>query len=155
MAGLPENVAAFLSGKRFAVTGVSRQPKKFANAIFRRLRDNGFEVVPVNPNAGEVEGAACYPDVAAIPGQLDGVVVATNPDTALEIVRQCAAKGVKHVWFHRSFGDGSVSKEAVNACQAHGIGTIVGGCPLMYCEPVDGGHRCIRWWLRLLGRVPG
>jgi len=155
MARLPNSVAAFLSGKRFAVTGVSRQPGKFANAIFRRLRDSGFEVFPVNPNANEVEGVPCYPDVVAIPGPIDGVVVATGPGAAPAIVRQCAEKGVKHVWFHRAFGDGSVSNDAVKECEERGIEAIVGGCPMMYCEPVDAGHRCIRWWLRLLGRAPG
>jgi uncharacterized protein len=62
---------------------------------------------------------------------------------------------VRQVWFHRSFGTGSVSGEAVRECNARRIQCIVGGCPLMYCEPVDLGHRCFRWWLRLRGRVPG
>ena len=35
-----------------------------------------------------------------------------------------------------------------------GVECIVGGCPLMFCEPVDVGHRCLRWWLQRRGRVP-
>ena len=155
MATMPSSVAEFLAGKRFAVAGVSRQPKQFANAIYRRLLNSGFEVLPVNPNAAEVEGVRCYPDLTSIPGAIDGVVIASHPRTALDIVRQCGEKGVRHVWFHRSFGAGSVSGEAVQACKERGIHCIVGGCPLMYCEPVDAGHRCIRSWLRLFGRVPG
>jgi predicted CoA-binding protein len=155
MSKTPSNVAAFLAGKRFAVAGVSRDSKQTANAIFRKLRDSGFEVVPVNPNAKELEGVPCYPDLASIPGTIDGVMAVTSPDVALTVVRQCAEKGVRHVWFHRSFGAGSVSNEAVKEGKKLGLDVIVGGCPFMYCEPVDGGHRCIRWWLRLLGRVPG
>ena len=82
-------------------------------------------------------------------------MVATHPRNALDIVRQCVEQGVRQVWFHRSFGIGSVSGEAVQECKARGIQCIVGGCPLMYCEPVDLGHRCMRWWLRRDGRVPG
>ena len=122
---------------------------------YRRLRDTGLEVVPVNPKATEIEGVRCYPDLASIPGAIDGVVIVTPPDAALNLVRQCADKGVRAVWFHRSFGTGSVSKDAVEECKARGIAVIEGGCPMMYCEPVDAGHRCIRWWLRLFGRVPG
>ena len=155
MSKMPSNVAAFLAGKRFAVAGVSRQPQQAANAIYRKLLSAGFEVLPVNPNAIDVEGVPCYPDVASIPGTIDGVVIATRPDVALNIVRECADKGVRQIWFHRSFGTGSVSKEALQECKTRGIEAIVGGCPLMYCEPVDGGHRCIRSWLRLFGRVPG
>ena len=155
MPKLPTTVAAFLAGKRFAVAGVSRQPQQAANAIFRKLCGSGYEVLPINPNAAEVEGVRCYPDLASIPGDIDGVVIATPPAAALSIVRQCGDKGVRQVWFHRSFGAGSVSRDAVKECKLRGVDAIVGGCPLMYCEPVDGGHRCIRWWLRLFGRVPG
>jgi uncharacterized protein len=58
------------------------------------------------------------------------------------------------VWFHRSFGQGSVSDEAVAECERLGLTAIVGGCPLMYCEPIDFSHRCMRAILRWRGRVP-
>jgi uncharacterized protein len=155
MPNMPANVAEFLSGKRYAVAGVSRKPQQAANAIFRKLRDSGFDVLPVNPNATEVEGVRCWPDLKSIPGAIDGVVIATHPGAAIGIVRQCAEKGVRRVWFHRSFGTGSVSAEAVAECQAKGIDYIAGGCPLMYCAPVDPAHRCIRYMLSFLGKVPG
>ena len=154
MAGIPEAVADFLRGKRFAVAGVSRQSGQAANAVFRRLKQSGYDVFPVNPKAAEVEGTRCYPDVGSVPGPLDGVVLATAPGVSAEVVRQCADHGVRRVWFHRSFGTGSVSDEAVRECEARAISAIVGGCPLMFCDPVDGGHRCMRWWLQWRGRVP-
>lgn len=155
MAKLPKRVADFLSGQRYAVAGVSRGPNATANAVYRKLLGAGYDVVPVNPAADEVEGVVCYRDLVSIPDALDGVVAVTPARAAVEIVRQCEAKGVKRVWFHRSFGEGSVSAEAVKDCKARGIDCIAGGCPLMYCAPVDFGHRCMRWWLRLQGRVPG
>jgi predicted CoA-binding protein len=154
MARIPESVTAFLDGKRFAVAGVSRSKGQAANAVYRKLRQSGYEVVPVNPNASEVEGVRCYPNIGAIPDAVDGVVVATHPDTSIEVVRQCAEHGVGHVWFHRSFGQGSVSEAAIQECEARGIHCIVGGCPLMFCEPVDFGHKCMRWWFQRRGRVP-
>jgi predicted CoA-binding protein len=108
----------------------------------------------VNPNASQLEGAACYPDLASIPADLDGVVVATHPDVSVDVVRQAAERGIPRVWLHRSFGQGSVSEAAVQECGKAGIACIVGGCPLMYCEPVDLGHRCFRAVLGWLGRVP-
>ncbi len=154
MVNTPESVATFLQGRRIAVAGVSRQPNQAANAVFRKLRDSGYEVFPINPKASEVEGTRCYGDLGAVPGQLDGVVIATSPDVAVQIVRQCKEQCVRRVWFHRSFGNGSVSAEAVRECDANGIDCIVGGCPLMFCDPVDFGHKCMRWWLQRQGRVP-
>jgi len=154
MADLPAEVAAFLAGRRFAVAGVSRKGDVAANAVFRKLLKSGYEVFPVNPNADEVEGVRCFASVAAVPAPLDGVVIGTHPDAAAEVVRQCAGAGVRRVWFHRSFGQGSVARDAVGACREHGIDCIVGGCPLMFCDPVDFGHKCMRWWLQRRGRVP-
>jgi predicted CoA-binding protein len=154
MAGIPEAVAEFLGRKRIAVAGVSRNTGQAANAVYQKLRDGGYEVFPVNPSTTEVEGTRAYADLASIPGGVEGVVIATHPAVSVDLVRQCSASGVDLVWFHRSFGEGSVSPEAVRECEARGIRCIVGGCPLMYCEPVDLGHRCMRWLLGLRGRVP-
>jgi predicted CoA-binding protein len=152
---VPNPVAGFLAGRRIAVAGVSRSGKAAANAIFRRLAETGHEAIPINPNASELEGVRAYPDLASIPGTVDGLLFAAHPSVAERLVREAAARGIRHVWFHRSFGEGSVSEKAVAACRAAGIDPIVGGCPLMYCGRVDVGHRFFRWWLRLKRRVPG
>src|SRR6185369_13238042 len=121
MARIPDSVAAFLRGRRIAVAGVSRDARQPANAIFRKLKGAGYEVFPINPKTTMVEGTTCYADLAAVPAPLDGVVIVTAPGAALDIVRQCASRGVPRVWFHRSFGDGSVSDAAVRECAAKGI----------------------------------
>jgi predicted CoA-binding protein len=92
--------------------------------------------------------------LATLPVTIDGVVVATHPDISLSIVQQCSNHGVRRVWFHRSFGSGSVSPQAVRECEALGLHYIVGGCPLMFCGKVDPVHKCMRWWLQRRGRVP-
>jgi predicted CoA-binding protein len=155
MVNIPDPVAEFLRGKRIVVAGVSRQTGQAANAVYRKLLNAGYDALPVNPNTSTVEGVRCYPDLGSIPGAIDGVVIATHPAVSAELVRQCGERGVGRVWFHRSFGQGSVSAEAIRECEARGIQCLVGGCPLMYCAPVDFGHRCIRWWLRRRGLVPG
>ena len=67
MSNVPEPVAEFLRGKRIAVAGVSRGAGQAANAVYRKLRDSGYEALPVNPNAAEVEGVKCYPNLGSIP----------------------------------------------------------------------------------------
>ena len=151
---MPQNVKAFLAGKRIAVTGVSRKGDTAASHILRKLLKSGYEAIPVNPHAQELEGQPCYPSLEAIPGGVHAVMIATNPDVSLSIVEECAALGIKHVWFHRSFGDGSISVEALGACEAFGIDAIIGGCPLMFLEPVDIVHKCMRWFGQRNGNVP-
>jgi len=60
--------ADFLANRRIAVTRVSRKPKGHgSNIVYQRLRERGYEVFPVNPNADSVEGVRCYHSLRAIP----------------------------------------------------------------------------------------
>ena len=153
MPTLKESVDDFLAQKRIAVAGVSRQDAA-ANAIYRKLRGAGYEVFATNPKAKELEGDPCYPDLKSIPGGVDCVMIATAPQATEAVVRECAELGIGRVWMHRSFGEGSVSDAAVAFCRENNIEVIPGGCPMMFCEPVDFGHKCIRWWLNLTGGLP-
>lgn len=150
---LQEAAGAFLAQRHLAVAGVSRNPAEAANAIYRKLRDSGYAVYPVNPHADEVEGDPCYPDLAAVPAPLDGVVAVTPPEGTESIVEECVALGVPRVWMHRGLGSGSVSEAAVVRCREHGIAVIPGACPMMYLDP-DVPHRCIRALWRVTGRLP-
>ena len=155
MAKPPEQVAEFLSKRNIGVAGVSRHPGQPANAVYQKLKATGHRVFAINPNASQVEGDPCYADLRSIPEPVEAVVIATHPNDSLKIVRECADIGIRDVWFHRSFGQGSVSEDAVRECESRGIACLIGGCPLMYCEPVDFGHRCMRWVLKLQKRIPG
>jgi uncharacterized protein len=154
MATLREAVDQFLSMRRIAVAGVSRDSRQPANGIYKRLRSAGHEVFAVNPNADRLEGDPSYPDLASIPGGVDAVVIATSPRVTEAIVRQCVSAGIRSVWMHRSLGTGSVSNDAVRLCRDNGISVIDGACPLMYCEPVDVAHKCARWILGVFGQLP-
>jgi predicted CoA-binding protein len=152
---IKEAAAEFLANKRIAVTGVSRNPEGHgSNVIYQRLRERGYEVFAVNPNADLVEGDKSYHDLRSIPGGVGAVVIGTKPDTAETTMRECADLGIKHVWMHRSVGGGSVSTAAATYGRQQGINVIPGGCPLMF-EPVsDGGHKAMRFVFTLTGAVP-
>ena len=113
MTSIKDAASEFLAHRRVAVTGVSRDPQSHGgNIVYKRLRDRGYKVFAVNPNADEVEGDRSYHDLRSIPGGVEAVVIATRPGTADETMRECAELGIEHVWMHRSFGAGSVSKTA-------------------------------------------
>ena len=148
----------FLAQRRIAVAGVSRNNGHHptGNLIYRRLKETGHEVFPVNPHMQTFEGAPCYPDLRSIPGGVGGVVIVTRPATAERIVHDCVDAGVRRVWMHQSMGKkgSSVSPAAVEYCRQHDISVIAGACPMMYGEGVDLGHTCMRWILRLTGGLP-
>ena len=153
MRPIKEAASEFLSKKRVAVTGVSRTPKTHgSNSVYKRLRDRGYEVFAVNPNATEVEGDRCYSSLGSIPGGVDAVVIGTRPERAEDTVHECAELGIKHVWMHWGSGGSSVSEAATEYGRQHGITVIDGGCPLMFGPTADFAHKVIR--VALSGRVP-
>lgn len=145
----------FLSHKRVAVTGVSRHPEKHgSNVVYKRLRDRGYEVFAVNPNAESVEGDTSYRDLKSIPSSVDWVVIGTRPETAEATVHECAELGIDRVWMHRSFGAGSVSPAGAEFCREHGMTVIAGGCPCMFDPAADPAHKVMRVICSMTGAVP-
>ena len=146
----------FLGSKRIAVAGVSRDSKgpHGSNIVYRRLKERGYEVFAVNPNATEVEGDPAYPSLSAIPGGVEAVVIGTPPEHAPASVRECDELGIDKVWMHRSFGGGSVSDEAAELGRSLGMTVIDGGCPCMFGPASDAGHKVMRWMFTLNGNVP-
>lgn len=147
--------AEFLANKRIAVTGVSREPKSHgANIVYRRLRERGYVVFAINPNAEQVEGDPAFRDLRSVPGGVDAVVIATRPEHAIETMRECAALGIRHVWMHKGIAGSSVSAEATAWGRARGIRVIDGACPLMFGPTADLGHKAMRGLLSLSGKLP-
>ena len=153
MQSIKDATSAFLANKRVAVTGVSRAPKDHgSNVVYKRLRERGYEVFAVNPNADQVEGDPCYHDLKSIPGGVQAVVIATSPEMAEGTMRECAELGITQVWMHRGPGPGSVSSAATEYGRQHGVTVIDGGCPLMFGPTADFGHKVMR--LVFAGHVP-
>jgi uncharacterized protein len=155
MITMKEAANEFLSHKRVAVTGVSRTPGSHgSNVVYRRLRERGYDVFAVNPNAEEVEGDQAYHDLRSIPGGVEAVVIGTRPEFAEQTMRECAELGITRVWMHRGPGAGSVSETATGFGREHGITVIDGGCPCMFGPTADLGHKAMRLVFRLGGNVP-
>lgn len=154
MATLKQAVDDFLAQKHIAVVGVSRDSNQAANLVYRTLRKNGYEVFAVNPNADEVEGDRCYHDLASVPGIISAAVIATPPEASESVARECASHGISRVWLHRSFGRGSVSPDAAAFCRESNVTVIEGGCPMMFLPGTDVGHKCMRFVLNVMGRLP-
>jgi uncharacterized protein len=155
MQTMKQAAAEFLAGKRVAVTGVSRKPQGHgSNVVYQRLRQRGYEVFAVNPDANDVAGDTCYRNLKSVPTHLDWVVIGTKPETADATMRECADLGIKRVWMHRGPGAGSVSHSAAEYGRQHGITVIEGGCPCMFDPTADPGHMAMRFVFTLMGDVP-
>ena len=155
MPTMQQAASAFLANKRIAVTGVSRNPQGHgSNVVYQRLKDRGYQVFAINPNADEIGGDPCFHDLKSVPDGVDAVVIATSPQNAEVTMRECVELGIRQVWMHRSVGGGSVSDAATAYGRQHGVTVIDGGCPLMFDPTADFGHKAMRFVFTRTGKVP-
>jgi len=119
----PDPIGSFLTGKRFAVVGASRDREKYGNKVLRAYLQYGLDVVPINPSGGEIEGLTSYPDLAALPEPVDGVSIVTPPKVTEKVVEQAVALGISHIWMQ----PGAESGRAIEIAGQAGANVIAGG----------------------------
>lgn len=108
----------------FAVVGASRDPQKYGHRVYSDLKNAGYRVYPVNPNAQEVLGDKCYPSLEELPASPDVVVTVVPPHITERMVEECRRLGVRKVWMQ----PGSESERAIEYCERNNIAVVHGVC---------------------------
>jgi predicted CoA-binding protein len=144
----------FLRHKRFAFVGVSRRAKDFSRELLRKFRDRGYDPVPVNPDAGEIDGRPCFARVQDVQPPADAVLLMTSSAVSGAVVPDCVAAGAKLIWFYRATGAGAVNDSALDYCREHGVRVIPGECPMMFLPGTGPIHRFHVWVWKIRGEYP-
>jgi predicted CoA-binding protein len=80
-------IEEFLALRRVALVGVSRNPWDFSRRLFHDMCERGYDMVPVNPIAEEIEERECFPCLQAVKPPVDGALVMTAFHQTLRVVR--------------------------------------------------------------------
>ena len=105
-----------------AIVGASADRSKFSNQSIRAHLERGYEVFPVHPRGGQIEGLEVYESLAEVPAErLTRVSLYVSPSVALGLLQQIAAKGCDELFFN----PGSESDEAVAQARVLGLEPIV------------------------------
>jgi len=108
---------------RWAVVGLSPNPKRPSHGVAAFLQRRGFEIVPVNPMADGVLGARSYPDLSSVPGTIDVVdIFRKEPELHVD---EAIAIGAKAVWMQL----GVINRAAADRAEAAGLDVIMDRCP--------------------------
>jgi predicted CoA-binding protein len=139
----------FIDSQPIALVGVSRNPKKFGYAAFKELKEKGMKIIPVNPNADEILGDKCYPNVKMLPPEVSSIIVFTKKNQTASVIRDAKEKGITQIWIQQM----ADTKEAIEELQGSGINYITGECILMHYKPhsIHKFHGNIK---KLFGRFP-
>jgi predicted CoA-binding protein len=133
----PDPVDAWLRRRRIAVCGATPRRDKWGWRVFKRLLDEGYDVIPVHPLAPAVENIPCYTSLLEIPGGVEAVSVITPPSVSPQIVRDAAEIGRPPCWFQ----PGASSPEALAEAARLEVPTIDGPCVLIELDARGGRPR--------------
>ncbi len=143
------DVARFLSLEKYAIAGVSRDPKKFGHVMFRDLRKKGMDVVPINPNTGSIDGVKCYGSVKELPSDIRGVIFMTPKEETAAVAREAIDHGIKDLWIQQ----GAETKSLVEEFSKEDVNFIHNQCILMFWKP-NGVHSVHRFLKKIFGELP-
>ncbi len=144
-----DQIDDFLKQRRLAMVGVSRKGSDFTRSLFREFLKRGYDAVPVNPEAEELDGRRCFHRVQEITPPVDGAMLLTSPKVTESVVMECAAAGIPRIWMDRAGGKGAVSLAAVAYCRSKGIAVVPGFCPFMFWKDASFFHRLHGFFVKL------
>ena len=143
------DVARFLSLEKYAIAGVSRDPKKFGQVMFRDLRKKGMDVVPINPMADTIDGVKCFSSVSDLPADVRGLIFMTPKEETLAVAREAIAHGIKDLWVQQ----GAETKELIGDLEKEDVNLIYKQCIMMFWKP-DGIHSFHRFLKKIFVGLP-
>jgi uncharacterized protein len=146
---MKQGIEEFITSKSIAVVGLSRNGKKFGNSALTELLKRGYEVFAVHPNTEEIAGTRCYPNLTALRGKVDAVVICISPGRVAGVLREAASIGLKNVWLQQ----GAESPDSIALAKELKLNLVTGRCILMYAPPVEGFHAWHRALYRLFAKL--
>lgn len=146
---MDQSIQDFVGCKRIAVVGYSRNKRKFGNYAYAELTQRGYQVFAVHPTEKEIAGVACSPNLRALQGKIDGVLISLPSKQAVSVLEEAASIGVQNVWVQQ----GAESAEVLEVAQRLKLNAVTKKCVLMYAPPVRSFHGWHRSLAKLFGQL--
>ena len=149
---MKKTIDQFLNDKKIAIAGVSPRKGNWGLMLMQELQKKGYEVYAVNPKYPDIEGSACYTSVSELPKEVENLILAVNPQRAIEIIGESATSPVKRVWMNQGVGEGAFSREGLELLKSNNMEYVYGFCPMMFYG--KGLHKFHYWIRKNLGKTP-
>lgn len=123
--------------RRIAVVGASTDERRPGSFIMAALLAEGYDCVPVNPNAAVVNGVTCHPTLAAATaatGPFDLVDVFRRAEACPDVARAAVDAGAGALWLQQ----GIVSWEAAAIAHAAGLPVVMDRCTAVDARRIRG-----------------
>lgn len=121
-----DQIRNFLSMRKVAVIGMSKNSSKAAHYVPKYLSDNGYDIRPVNPTTDQILGKKCYSSVSEIQEEVEIIDVFRPSEQVLSIIHDAIKKKPKVIWLQ----EGIHNSEAEELARKEGINVVFNRCML-------------------------
>ncbi len=145
-----QQIEDFLKAQSIAIAGVSSDERKFGRKVFDELINSGYQVLPINPNAGTINGHTCYSSVNELPNDTESLLIVTPKSQTDTVLKEAISKGIKNIWVQQF----SNTENTIAIAEKYQQDIIHSKCIFMFAEPVKGFHKFHKKILQVVGRLP-
>jgi uncharacterized protein len=149
-----KQIQDFLAEKRLAIVGVSRNAKDYTRIVFAEFVKRGYDAIPINPQATEIDGKPCLGRLIDIKPPVQTALFLVPPQVSDDMMQDCADAGIKKIWFRRKLRHGEHSSNTIAFCKEHKVSVIDGLCPMMFLPEAESIHRFHAYLLKMFGKYP-
>ena len=145
-------IVGFLQSKRFAMLGVSRNPRDFSRRLYDEFLKRGYDVIAVNPATPAIDGKHCFKRVQDIQPPVTCALLMTPRAATDKVLLDCADAGITLVWIYGISGEKDISPNAIKICREHGMEIVPGYCPFMFMPMTALYHRVHGFVWKAIGK---
>jgi len=121
-----ETIDQIFKMKTVAVVGMSPKPERPSHYVGMYLKEQGYDIIPVNPGHKEIAGMTSYPSLLDIPVKVDVVDVFRRPEHAVPISEAAVEIGARALWLQ----DGVINDEAAKLAEDASLLVVMNDCML-------------------------
>ena len=121
-----DNFNKIFSMQTIAVVGMSPKPERPSHYVSMYMKDQGYNIIPVNPGHNEIAGIKCYPSLSEISEPVDVVDVFRRSEFILPIAESAINIKAKALWLQ----DGVINHEAAELAKNSGLIGVMDDCML-------------------------
>jgi len=121
-----ETINKIFTMRSIAVVGMSPKPQRPSHYVALYLKENGYNIIPVNPGHSEIAGMKSYSNLLEIPSKVDIVDVFRRSEHVVPIVKEAIKINVKAIWLQ----DGVINEEAAQVATSKNLLFVMNDCML-------------------------
>ncbi|CUV10373.1 Succinyl-CoA synthetase, alpha subunit-related enzymes [hydrothermal vent metagenome] len=121
-----EDINKIFQMKTIAVVGMSPKAERPSHYVSMYMKEQGYNIIPVNPGHNEIAGMKSFPSLLDIPQTIDVVDVFRRSEYVLPIAKSAVTVGAKALWLQ----DGVINEDGAKLAEKAGLLVVMNDCIL-------------------------